>query len=173
MTLIAVKSFNGQRPIVDARLLSDTDAQIAKNVRLISGKIGPLRGTTTLKATTIQNPVTIFRYGSSATETNYWLEFAQDTDIIRSPIANDSFERLYWTNGNNKPRYAPNSAILSGNGTYPGASYELGIPNRQPWGCRGYEEAALPQSKWHLPPVGRTGSVHHDLRRRSNRCVSG
>lgn len=128
MTLIAVKSFNGQKPIVDARLLEDTDAQLAQNVRLISGTLGPLRGTTTLKATTLATPVTIYRYGSSATETDYWLEFAQDTDIMRSPIANDVYERLYWTNGNSKPRYAPNSLILSGNSTYPGASYELGIP---------------------------------------------
>lgn len=128
MTLIAVKSFGGQRPLVDARLLENSDAQFAQNVRLISGSIFPLRGTTTLKATTLANPATIYRYGSSATETNYWLEFAQDTDVMRSPIANDSYERLYWTNGNNKPRYAPNSAILSGGGTYPGASYELGIP---------------------------------------------
>lgn len=128
MTLIAVKSFNGQKPIVDARLLGDTDAQFAQNVRLISGALNPLRGTTTLKATTLATPATIYRYGSSATETDYWLEFAQDTDVMRSPVANDIYDRLYWTNGNNKPRYAPNSLILSGNSTYPGSSYELGIP---------------------------------------------
>ncbi|MFN6304337.1 MAG: hypothetical protein ACK42H_19295 [Planctomycetota bacterium] len=128
MTLIAVRSFNGQKPIVDRHLLDDSEAQLAQNVRLISGALSPLRGTTTLKATTLATPATIYRYGSSATETNYWLEFAQDTDVMRSPIANDAYDRLYWTDGNNKPRYAPNSLILSGNSTLPGASYELGIP---------------------------------------------
>lgn len=127
MTAIVVKAFNGLKPIVDPRLLQNGDAQVATNVRLISGSLSPLKATTTLKATTLANPATIFRYGSSATETNYWLEFQNDTDIMRSPIADDQFDRLYWTDGSNRPRYAPNSLILSGN-PYPGASYELGIP---------------------------------------------
>ena len=127
MTAIVVKAFNGLKPIVDPRLLDNGDAQSATNVRLISGSLSPLKATTTLKATTLYNPATIFRYGSSNTETDYWLEFQNDTDIMRSPIANDQYDRLYWTDGNNRPRYAPNNLILSGN-PYPGASYELGIP---------------------------------------------
>jgi hypothetical protein len=127
MTAIVVKAFNGLKPIVDPRLLDNSEAQVAKNVRLISGALAPLRAPTTLKATVLAAPATIFRYGSSATETNYWLEFDQDTDIMRSPVAGDQFDRLYWTNGANRPRYAPNSLILSG-ANYPGASYELGIP---------------------------------------------
>lgn len=127
MTAIVVKAFNGLKPIVDPRLLDNSEAQVAKNVRLISGALAPLRAPTTLKATVLAAPATIFRYGNSATETNYWLEFDQDTDIMRSPVAGDQFDRLYWTNGANRPRYAPNSLILSG-ANYPGASYELGIP---------------------------------------------
>lgn len=127
MTAIVVKTFNGLKPITDPRLLDNSDAQVAQNVKLISGSLVPLRGTTTLKSTTLGNPATIFRYGSSDVETNYWLEFANDTDIMRSPIADDQYDRLYWTDGNNKPRYAPNSLILTGS-PYPGASYELGIP---------------------------------------------
>ena len=127
MTAISVKAFNGMRPLVKPRLLGDGDAQVAQNARLISGSLEPLRGTTTLKSTSIFAPKTIFRYGSSATETNYWLEFANDTDVMRSPIPNDSYDRLYWTDGINPPKYAPNSLVLSGS-SYPGASYTLGIP---------------------------------------------
>lgn len=127
MTIISVKAFNGLKPIVKPRLLGDGDAQVAQNVRLISGSLEPMRGTTTLKATTVAGPKTIFKYGSPASETDYWLEFANDTDVMRSPIPNDSYDRVYWTDGINKPRYAPNSMILSSQ-PYPGAYYELGLP---------------------------------------------
>lgn len=132
MTAIVVKAFNGIKPISDPRLLNNSEAQIAKNVRLISGALTPLSDTTTLKATTSANPGTIFRYGNSSDEMQYWLEWAGTVDVMRSPIAQDQWERLYWTvpdNGSTKykPRYAPNTLILSGV-NYPGASYELGIP---------------------------------------------
>ncbi len=127
MTILSVKAFNGLKPIVKPHLLQDADAQVAQNVRLVSGSIEPMRGTTTLKSTTTTNPKTIFRYGSSAVETNYWLEFSNDTDVMRSPIPNDQYDRLYWTDGIFPPKYAPNSMVLSGS-SYPGAAYQLGIP---------------------------------------------
>lgn len=129
MTAISVKGFGGIKPIVSARLLQVSEAQEALNARLVSGSLRPMKLPTTLMATVTASPATIFRYGDSATETDYWLEFSQDTDIMRSPIANDQYDRLYWTNGNAIPRYAPNSLILqAGSGAYPRASYQLGIP---------------------------------------------
>ena len=127
MTLLAVQAFNGLKPISTPRLLGQNEAQVAENVRLVSGALVPLRQTTTLKTTSLAAPKTIFRYGSSAEENQYWLEFAQDTDVMRSPVANDQYDRLYWTDGDNVPRYAPNSMILSSQ-PYPGASFPLGIP---------------------------------------------
>lgn len=126
MALIGIKGFGGMKPIVNPILLESGEAQLAQNVKLISGAIAALRGTTTLKATTSVTPQTIYRYGTSATETNYWLEFPGDVDVIRSPIAADQYDRLYWTDGV-AARYAPNSLIVSG-ASYPGASYLLGIP---------------------------------------------
>lgn len=129
MAAIVVKQFGGLKPIVSARLLAASEAQIANNVRSVSGSLLPMRGTTTLQALQSSSPATIYRYGTSATESNYWLEFSQDTDVMRSPIAADQYDRLYWTNGNGVPRYAPNSLILqAGSGAYPRASYQLGIP---------------------------------------------
>jgi hypothetical protein len=126
MALIAMKSFGGMRPIANPLLLNGSDAQLAQNVRLISGAIAALRGTTTLKSTTTLAPQTIYRYGTGATEANYWLEFAGDVDVVRSPIAQDQWDRLYWTDGVTA-KYAPNSLILSG-ASYPGGSYTLGVP---------------------------------------------
>lgn len=126
MALIGIKGFGGMKPIVNPILLDSGDAQLARNVKLISGAIAALKGTTTLKAITSVAPQTIYRYGTSPTETNYWLEFPGDVDVIRSPIAADQYDRLYWTDGV-APRYAPNSLIVSGS-SYPGASYLLGVP---------------------------------------------
>lgn len=127
MVAIVLKAFNGLKPIVRPRLLGDTESQVAQNVRLISGSLEPMRASTSLKSTTLSAPKTIYRYGSSATETDYWLEFANDTDVMRSPIPNDQYDRLYWADGVSAPRYAPNSLILTG-APFPGASYLLGIP---------------------------------------------
>jgi hypothetical protein len=81
----------------------------------------------TLKPLTKNNPQTIFRYGNSAAELEHWLEFAVDTDVINSPIPNDPYGRAYWTDGGT-PKYAPSNLILSGS-SYPGSSYNLGVPS--------------------------------------------
>jgi hypothetical protein len=127
MTLLSVKAFNGLKPIVKPRLLGPGDAQVAQNARLISGSLEAMRASTTLKAAATGTPKTIFKYGDASSETNYWLEFTNDTDVMRSPIPNDQWDRLYWTDGIGLPRYAPNSMILSSQ-PYPGASYQLGLP---------------------------------------------
>lgn len=126
MPAIHIKAFGGLKPILDPLLLRQDEAQAANNVRLVSGALAALGGTTTLQALTKTAPQTIWRYGNSATESEYWLEFLADTDVIRSPIAADPYGRAYWTDGGT-PKYAPNSLIVSG-ASYPGASYNLGIP---------------------------------------------
>lgn len=126
MPAIHIKAFGGLKPILDPLLLQQNDAQTANNVRLVSGALAPLNGTTTLKSLTKTAPLTIWRYGNSATETEYWFEFLVDTDVIRSPIASDPYGRVYWADGGT-PKYAPSSLALSG-GSFPGGSYNLGIP---------------------------------------------
>lgn len=121
-----IKAFDGLKPLVDPILLDNGSAQVANNVKLITGAILPLKGTTTLKALTKTAPQTIYRYGSSNVETEYWLEFLNRTDVMRSPIADNQYGMLYWADGT-AVKYAPNSLIVSGS-SYPGASYTLGIP---------------------------------------------
>lgn len=127
MSLVNISSFNGLRPITEPRLLGLDEATVARNVRLTSGAIQPLGGTTILKTLKRNAPKTIWRYGTDANEQNYWLEFANDTDVIHSPIPDDQWARAYWADGV-KPKYAPNSVLISGTGAYPGGSYDLGIP---------------------------------------------
>lgn len=126
MPTVSIKSFDGLKPLVDPILLENGAAQTASNVKLISGALTPLKGTTVLKPLTKVLPATIYRYGSSSVETEHWLEFTDRTDVMRSPIVDNQFGMLYWSDGVSV-RYAPNSLILSGS-SYPGGSYILGIP---------------------------------------------
>lgn len=126
MPTVAIKAFDGLKPITDPILLDNGAATVAKNVKLISGALAPLKNSTTLKALTKTAPQTIFRYGSSANENEYWLEFLARTDVMRSPIVDNQYGMLYWSDGV-AVKYAPNSVILSG-GSYPGGGYTLGIP---------------------------------------------
>ena len=126
MAAIDIKAFSGIRPLVDPLLLEVPEATIAQNVQLTSGTLAPLLGTTTLKALTKSAPKTIWRFGTSDVETEHWLEFLDDTDVMASPLPTDVWGRAYWTDGV-KPKYGPSTAILSGS-SYPGASYDLGIP---------------------------------------------
>jgi len=127
MPTIVVKAFGGMRPILEPQLLDPSESQVAQNVRLISGAIAPLRGATTMRAASIASPQTIWRFGDSATENEWWLEFAGRVDVIRSPIPSDPWGRTYWSDGATA-KYAPSSVLLSGGGTLPGASYTLGVP---------------------------------------------
>jgi len=126
MPSISIKAFAGLKPISDPLLLSQSEAQAANNVKLVSGAISALLGTTTLKALTKSAPVSIWRYGADASESNYWLEFTTDTDVVASPIAADTYQRAYWSDGS-QVKMGVNSTIVSGS-SYPGAGYILGIP---------------------------------------------
>lgn len=126
MTLITVKAFAGLKPIIKPRLLSETDAQVAQNVRLVSGSIEPLRAPSTLKTSFLLSPKTIYRFGNSVNETDYWIELAQDTDLMRSPVPGDQWDRLYWSNGSGLPRYADGTMVVSGLPNL-SLSYPLGI----------------------------------------------
>lgn len=126
MAAVDIKVFSGIRPLIDPILLETPEGVIADNVQLLSGTISPLLGTTTLKALTKTAPKTIWRYGTSSVETEHWLEFLNETDVMASPLPEDIWGRAYWTDGV-KPKYGPSTAILSGS-SYPGASYDLGIP---------------------------------------------
>lgn len=126
MAALDIKAFDGIRPVASPLLLGHPEAQVAMNANMIAGSLSPILGPTTLKALTKSNPATIWRYGNSSVETEHWLEFTALTDVIPSPLPTDIWGRAYWADGV-KPKYGPSTAILSGS-SYPGASYDLGIP---------------------------------------------
>ena len=129
MAGFVIRAFRGMRPILDPKLLESTEAQEAKDVRLFSGNIEPVKGNETVVALKSGGTVqTIFRARDTADETANWFEFSGDVDVALSPITQDEYGRVYWS-GQDVPRYAPTtSAFAAGSGAYPRNSFQLGIP---------------------------------------------
>lgn len=117
-----VQQFGGIVPKTAPHLLPPGGAQVAQNSKLFSGALrpwmSPLPVTATLKSGTIQS---IFLY-----EGEYWLNWITDVDVVRSPIGDDMYKRIYWT-GDVEPRMSVLGTVNSA-APYPSAYYKLGIP---------------------------------------------
>lgn len=78
--------------------LPDNAAVTAQNMRLDSGVLKPLNGYTqgaTLALTGHNiNSIHLWKVG---VEGAYWLRFADNVNVIRPPIADDSYSRIYWS----------------------------------------------------------------------------
>ena len=129
MAYFKLITFGGKAPRVSPRLLADTLAQTATDVNLESGRLVPIKdnstvdpsnGVSTLANTTKQS---IFKYTDSPER---WLQFDEDVDVVRGPIAGDTNDTIYWS-GQSFPRMGRSDIILSG-APYPSAFYRLGIP---------------------------------------------
>jgi len=127
---LAIANFQGEMPILDARLLPESAAQVARNVDLRSGTLRPRRGVgaaDTLPATI--NPANLYRYNVGNDGEGFWFSWGAeyDVDVVRSPIADDAYARVYWT-GQGTPKMSTFQIATSGTGPYPSDWYELGIP---------------------------------------------
>lgn len=129
MAGFVLRGFKGMRPILDPRLLGPMESQEAKDVRLFSGNIAPVKDNDTVVALKSDSTVqTIYRVRDNADETLNWFEFDSDVDVALSPITQDEYGRSYWT-GDGAPKYAPETvAFQSGSTQYPRNSFTLGVP---------------------------------------------
>lgn len=119
MTAIFVNSFQGERPRIDPRHLPNEFAQTAKGCHFYHGNLSPLRQLADAGSSVIFDAKTIFRYLNE-----HWFAWNVDVDAVNSPIANDPWQRVYYT-GDSYPKVT-NNAIFSGN-NMPVASYRLGV----------------------------------------------
>jgi len=108
-------------PKVSPRLLAEGYGQAARNCRLGSGDLKPLRTLQEITSTTAATK-TIYRYG------DHWLSWEGEVDVVPGPIAADTTRRTIYT-GDGYPRQTDQStALAAGTGAYPRVSYRLGIP---------------------------------------------
>lgn len=129
MAYFKLITFGGKAPRVSPRLLADNLAQTATDVNLESGRLVPVKDNSTVNpssgVSTLANTSkqTIFKYTDSPER---WLQFDEDVDVVRGPIAGDTNDTIYWS-GQSFPRMGRSDIIL-GSAPYPDAFYRLGIP---------------------------------------------
>lgn len=129
MATLSIRGFDGLAPKLSSRLLPDNKAQVAQDALLENGKIVPLQ---TVSASLKDIPAgtkTLWRFGNTASDTQYWMTFTVDASVMRSPVFDDAHKRLYWTldDGSSTPRYYPSGSLFS-SGLGPTTSLPLGLP---------------------------------------------
>lgn len=124
-------AFSGMIPKFNPVVLPDNNAENAVNCRFESGVLQPLYGLTqdvTLALTGHNiNAIHLWDVNNNA----YWLRFTDKVDVIRSPIADDSYSRIYWsgdTRMGGALLYSYTPAVYTGGSEYPINYYKLGIP---------------------------------------------
>jgi hypothetical protein len=129
MARIKIPSFGGMIPALDDRLITDTSAAYAENTWLYSGA---LRGLPTPKLIhTLVTPTTakIYRVpldisDAAAMYDSTFLEFDDaNTDVLRSPVFDDTYERYYWVSAGIDPKYNTKARIENGDDPW-----VLGVP---------------------------------------------
>ena len=112
--------------------IPDNAATVAENMRLDSAVLKPLNGYTTGATLELTghniNSIHLWKVGVNA----YWLRFADKVNVIRSPIADDAYSRIYWSGDSRMGGsllYSYTPAVYTGGGSeYPVNHYKLGIP---------------------------------------------
>jgi Ubiquitin-activating enzyme E1 FCCH domain len=143
---VLIKDFQGLYPKLDPRELPDNSAQVAKDCKLTSQALVPLKHPQHVFTPT-KGGIPASAYRIEYQGADYWLAWTTDVDVSRGPIADEDDQRYYYT-GNNEPRCTTAEMAAVGldtvNGVdhypegfgkeeqkYPLAYYTLGIPNPQ------------------------------------------
>lgn len=132
MVALKVEAFGGMLPAVDPNLLPNTAAALSQNAWVYAGTIAGMNAPTllrTLAATTNK----VYRVPTSYNDSLHlnvatWMEFQNiDTDVLRSPVIGETFDRYYWTSPVQQSQYNTLARIKAGN-TGANAPFLLGIP---------------------------------------------
>jgi hypothetical protein len=121
MPPIKLDKFGGMLPSWDSRLLPDGQADYASNGYLFSGALvgwrqpkllAPLKNSTSRYAFRIPNRNT--NDTRIIAPDSFWMEFDDpDTNVIRTPVADDQYQRYYWASPSQPPQYATYDMILA------------------------------------------------------------
>lgn len=118
---VQLQQFRGMAPSVAPSVLPDLMATFAQNCHLEGGSIRPMQDVSVGAALTKGAGVkSIYPYDGT------WFNWLADVQCVRSPIAQDVFDRRYWT-GDGAPKMTA-QGIATGGADYPSGWYALGIP---------------------------------------------
>ena len=126
---IMVEKFAGMIPIADDRALPDDYASFCENTALYSQILKGFAIPKLLHTTTSPTARYVYRIPNDYTkvglyEPSFWMEFQHpDTTVVRAPVTEDVYDRYYWVEPGQPPRYNTAARIRAGQ-----PSYLLGIP---------------------------------------------
>ena len=129
MPVTEIMGFGGVMPRTNASMLPDNMAQVASNCTLWNKDLRSLKAPLSV-VTPHQIGITIksiYRIGQEVGETQYWMAWGTDVNVVRGMIAGDTSERTYYT-GDGVPKVTNLAMATIGGLGYPVLSYALGIP---------------------------------------------
>lgn len=112
--------FSGLMPRMSPSLLPRENATIAKNCEFAYGELRNTKGNFNLSAF-INSPKSIYTDDGLR-----FFSWTDDVNAVRSPLSNDTFNRLYYTTPTDF-RVTSRSAMQT-NGGQPSTSYRVGVP---------------------------------------------
>jgi len=125
MSVLELVNFSGILPRYSDTNLPPNQATKANNVKLYSGEIRPWQAPVKTYDCKVQGIQTIFRMRGN--EQSVWLEFDSDVDLCYSPLADDTGNRVYYTEHGVAKKTTFDMAI-DGEGAYPRKWYYMGTP---------------------------------------------
>lgn len=122
MPTIDITLPKGEILAADDLNLPNNAASFALGVRLDKGRLEPYRDMTDVAAALPPGHVRdVFLY-----ENQHWFAWGVFVNAVKSPLAQDQYRRVYFTDDTG-PRVTSN-LIATGSAPFPDASYELGVP---------------------------------------------
>lgn len=119
--IIDITTMQGEIPRLPPHLAADNTATLAKNCHFPQGAIAPCLADSATDKHFAFPPATLWRYRD-----DFWFAFREQADIIKSPVAQDAYGRVYWSDGK-FPKYTTAETATKGSDNYPAYSYRLGI----------------------------------------------
>lgn len=121
MPIIDIVTMRGMMPGVADHLLPNEVATIAQDCHFDRGVVAPIHADIQVGEIMPAKPMTLFHYHA-----DYWFAWNKQVEVMRSPIAQDQYSRVYFTDGEfPKLTY---DAIATGGSRKPSAWYRLGVP---------------------------------------------
>ncbi|EAM6080467.1 hypothetical protein MSU25_000125 [Salmonella enterica] len=122
MPYIDITSMGGEMPRIIPTMLPEKSATLTENCHFRFGVVSPCTQESDVGEAFSINPRSIFHYRD-----NFWFAWPGITDAIRSPVAQDPYGRVYYTDGK-FPKVTSAAVATKGSGNYPAAFFRLGIP---------------------------------------------
>ena len=130
MPFIKLENFSGIVPRTGATQLGPNEATVARNVRVSSRELRSWKKPVFEYESLVANTQSIFKLYEESTGDSRWLTWDTDVDVVRSPVADDADNRIYYTGDGVPQKTNWDLATDSGTGAgpYPMASLNLGVP---------------------------------------------